>query len=478
MALSVNSNFSVNCALPIEERFVLSKEQMLNANPNIIPDVYFCVCSDDGQFYLYNKDNVGNAETGKYEKLASSGVDDTDIWKESTEYVVGKIVKYNGKKYQCITLHTSSTVFEDDSVNWIELVETYALLTKAQHDYLIDNGLLEDKIYVKVDDVSEGDLVDFDGITIKEFDVNVEYQAGEYVIYDNAIYRANVITTNIDVGTFIDTEWDLISGSKTVVVDELIDGDIESAVSTNQVYQLSQKFVDNVKLDYTTNEIVMVSVNGEEKRFDISSFIKYVLSSVNTCKSIYCDAKPTLTTTTDSTTGENLYMATYTKEGVETTVNATNVWFYYSVNNGSTSTIFQTIFVDGVELTLTAGTINDVLAIDETTKNWLINGIDTGVCSEGKSPTITENSNNSELNYQLDITDAEGNVTTTPNLKGNDGVAVPLNGFCYIHIVDGNLVLDCEAGATPLPLSLEGDKLYYTLGGEIQYVSKETITTD
>ena len=238
----------------------------------------------------------------------------------------------------------------------------------------------------------------------------------------------------------------------------------------------------NLSVDHTTNEILITRDNGTVERYNISAYIEYIISSIELAEPIYCDKKPTITSNTTTDTDGNTvttHTVTYIKDGTSYTTNPTNIWFYYGVTNDAGDiNIHQTIFVDGVELTIKAGQISDIISMDPDTKNWILYGEDTGVCSEAKSPTITENENNSDINYRLDITDAEGNVTTTPNLKGNDGVTVPLNGFCYIHIVDGNLVLDCEAGATPLPLSLEGDKLYYTLGGEIQYVSKETIITD
>ena len=53
MALSVNSNFSENCALPIEERFVLSKEQMLNEiQMSFLMYTFVCVAMMDNFIYI------------------------------------------------------------------------------------------------------------------------------------------------------------------------------------------------------------------------------------------------------------------------------------------------------------------------------------------------------------------------------------------------------------------------------------------
>ena len=61
--------------------------------------------------------------------------------------------------------------------------------------------------------------------------------------------------------------------------------------------------------------------------------------------------------------------------------------------------------------------------INDTTKNWEINGKDTGVPAtgpEGFSPLIKENENNNSNVYKLDITNKDGTFTT-PNLKGSGG---------------------------------------------------------
>lgn len=82
-----------------------------------------------------------------------------------------------------------------------------------------------------------------DGINIKEFDVNVEYQANEYVVYNNTIYKANTITTNATTGTFVETEWDLVGGSgksndSNVIVISKADFDDLSEEERNNGYYL------------------------------------------------------------------------------------------------------------------------------------------------------------------------------------------------------------------------------------------------
>ena len=52
--------FKLLSSEPIDARIVLTKEEMKNINPNIMPNVYFALCKDDGKLYLYNKNNSFN----------------------------------------------------------------------------------------------------------------------------------------------------------------------------------------------------------------------------------------------------------------------------------------------------------------------------------------------------------------------------------------------------------------------------------
>ena len=63
MSIEINTGFKIGSSSPIDNRQYLNKQDMLNINDNIMPDVYFAVCIDDGKFYLYNKTNTPNVDT-------------------------------------------------------------------------------------------------------------------------------------------------------------------------------------------------------------------------------------------------------------------------------------------------------------------------------------------------------------------------------------------------------------------------------
>ena len=89
MAISLGTGFSIGSKDLIYDKFVLSKDEMLNINENTYPDQFFALCSDDDTLYTFNISNPVNAETGKFREIVGSGtggdVDLTGIFMSSTE---------------------------------------------------------------------------------------------------------------------------------------------------------------------------------------------------------------------------------------------------------------------------------------------------------------------------------------------------------------------------------------------------------
>ena len=88
-----------------------------------------------------------------------------------------------------------------------------------------------------------------------------------------------------------------------------------------------------------------------------------------------------------------------------------------------------------------------------------------------------------DLIKKIKIKKQDGTVTTTPNLKGVDGVILDNVGYYGFRVENSQLMLYVnvpDATSTDVddqapPFSLEGNTLYYTVGGTIQYVNKQTI---
>lgn len=69
--IKIIQGFDVGSPLPIDGRILLSKEEMLNIDDNIMPDRYFCICEDDednGLLFLYDKNAPKDDVTGRFHK--------------------------------------------------------------------------------------------------------------------------------------------------------------------------------------------------------------------------------------------------------------------------------------------------------------------------------------------------------------------------------------------------------------------------
>lgn len=62
----VSKPFLYQSPVPVDTRLILTKKEMREANDNYLPNTYFALCKDEGRFYLYNKNNEPNEETGKF----------------------------------------------------------------------------------------------------------------------------------------------------------------------------------------------------------------------------------------------------------------------------------------------------------------------------------------------------------------------------------------------------------------------------
>lgn len=72
MAIKLPQGLYITSNEPVDARIVLSKNEMLNTIDATMPQVYLAVCKNDGQLYLYNKENPINESTGRF-RLYSSG---------------------------------------------------------------------------------------------------------------------------------------------------------------------------------------------------------------------------------------------------------------------------------------------------------------------------------------------------------------------------------------------------------------------
>ena len=184
MAIDLATGFNIGSKDAIDERQVLTLEQMKNLDENVYPDNYFSICKDDGKLYLYNSSNEVNDETGKFRVLSggTGGGDTTYVLPPATDTTLG------GVKVDNVTI----TV---DSEGVITAINSY---TKTEVDDLLNNKL--DKPAV---DGTAGQIL------VLQDDGSLAYQ-DNVSSYDDTELRG-LIDTKIDKPAIDGVENDILS---------------------------------------------------------------------------------------------------------------------------------------------------------------------------------------------------------------------------------------------------------------------------
>lgn len=70
--ISLPQGFRVGAPEAIDSRMALTKEEMKAMKDALMPQLYFTICKDDSNIYIYNKVNEVDEEIGKF-RLYSAG---------------------------------------------------------------------------------------------------------------------------------------------------------------------------------------------------------------------------------------------------------------------------------------------------------------------------------------------------------------------------------------------------------------------
>ena len=137
MAINFGAGFNIAKAEAVDSKMYLTKAQMLVQNDNIMPDVYFAVCPDDGKFYLYNKANLVDPTTGKFRVLEGSGSAKIDKWTAGNNYNTDDLVVYNNAILQCKTTN-NDTVFDNNKWTCLSGETVFTKVDKTTIDLATD----------------------------------------------------------------------------------------------------------------------------------------------------------------------------------------------------------------------------------------------------------------------------------------------------------------------------------------------------
>ena len=145
MAIKLNTGFNIRSNVPIDERFILTFEQMTLINDKLMPENYFAVSSDDGKLYVYSKSNEFDLKTGRF-RLAFENIDAKldELIEQSTTAI--EQVKAE-TEVKTSMLSTRITGVEDKiakiQLGDIEAGKTIELVTDA--DYRVTANLINNK---------------------------------------------------------------------------------------------------------------------------------------------------------------------------------------------------------------------------------------------------------------------------------------------------------------------------------------------
>ena len=152
MSLATASGFQVGSTEPIDTRLVLTKQQMKSVDENTMPDVYFANCKDDGFIYVFNRSNTIDSVTGKFRKVASDAIVETETLPAEKENVIYKI---KGDDFYRFELPSSDFGEQSVDIKGFTIIQTSADVDMTYNGYPINAesvqlwDKLSDYIYVK-----------------------------------------------------------------------------------------------------------------------------------------------------------------------------------------------------------------------------------------------------------------------------------------------------------------------------------------
>lgn len=225
-------------------------------------------------------------------------------------------------------------------------------------------------------------------------------------------------------------------------------------------YKTNSMLLKSISLDYTTKTITVIRNDDTTIESDVTDFITSIINGLNYGNAKYCNAIPTV-----AQDGEGNWIATYIDKAdtVTKTCNSLNTWFYYDITENDEKYTVQTLFVDGQEITIKAGSIGDILSINKDTKHWIIQGVDSGIKAEGeKGETGTSISNVSISDDKHLIITYSDNTTQDVGLLKFDihGDFLTSDGFGNLRYFNDHFQYYDESSSTWIDTSVTPSNVY------------------
>lgn len=141
MGIKINAPFTLGAAVPVDDRDLITKADMLTINDNVWPDHKLTVCSDDGKVYLYSKSNESDPETGKFRLFSTDSLTDTQLKAVNSGITSDKVSEYDS---YATTKQDALSQEQLESVNSTitkSKVDSFEALKTSKQDSLTDDQL-------------------------------------------------------------------------------------------------------------------------------------------------------------------------------------------------------------------------------------------------------------------------------------------------------------------------------------------------
>ena len=195
--IQVNTGFQINAPVAIDDRFLLSKSDMVGIDDNVMPEIYPCWCTDDNKMYIYNKYNEFDDQLGRFRAFeGGSGGTNTDVSHSS----VNGNVKVDG---------TDVIVYDDTEVRKLATHDNREILDKIS---VSDSGeLLYNNDRIGLYFYTSSSEIDVDVTESTQIFNLSELISGSFAIISSELLLQNKSSENDAIITVMDSGVELMS---------------------------------------------------------------------------------------------------------------------------------------------------------------------------------------------------------------------------------------------------------------------------
>lgn len=218
MSIKINAPFTLGAAVPVDDRDLITKADMLTINDNVWPDHKLTVCSDDGKVYLYSKSNESDPETGKFRLFStdlSSCLEKVNVLPTATADNLNTVVIYTGETTTVAPIRIHGHLYECKQVagldpatyDWFELdteIDDYDHIENRPLELTRGIELYNDTVVRSADETTSVTLTAKTLVADKKYVISVDGTEHEYTAtLDNSNNSINI--TASDIGIVIST---------------------------------------------------------------------------------------------------------------------------------------------------------------------------------------------------------------------------------------------------------------------------------